>query len=116
MEHLKKLASIPHEDILGKEVDGKFHPLDQDGEVHIHGGEAFRSHKGLVKITINSKPYETHPGENTVTHLRNLGHVPADEILSEFQDGRFIDLAENASVNIQGGEIFASHRPTGGSS
>jgi hypothetical protein len=116
VKHLKHLAEIPHEDVLGKEGEGKFHPLDQDGEVHIHGGEVFISHKRLVGITINNKPRETHPGKNSVEHLRKLGEVPADEILAEFKHGQFVDLADDGHVEIHGGEVFASHRKSGGSS
>jgi hypothetical protein len=42
--------------------------------------------------------------------------VPEDEILSEFKDGQFVDLADNANVMIHGGEVFAGHRKSGGSS
>jgi len=116
VKHLKQIAEIPHEDVLDKEVEGKLHPLDQDGEVHIHGGEIFVSRKKLVEITINNKPRKTHPGKNTVTHLRTLGEVPADEVLAEFKHGQFVDLADDGHVEIHGGEIFASHRQSGGSS
>ena len=116
VKHLKHLAEIPHDDMLDREVDGKFHPLDQDGEVHIHGGENFVSHKKLVDIKINNVTRQTHPGKNTVAHLRKLGEVPADEILAEFRHGQFVDLADDGHVEIHGGEIFASHRKSGGSS
>ena len=116
VEKLKHLANIPHEDILGREVDGNFHPLEQNGEVHIRGGEVFISRKNVVEITINNNPFQTHPGKNSVAHLRTLGKVPADEILAEFKHGTFVDLADDGHVEIHGGEVFASHRQSGGSS
>ena len=116
VEHLKRIGRVPEHNILGEIKDGKLVQLGKEAIVFIHGGEVFTSHKSLVKITINNKPHETHPGENSVGHLRRLGQVPADEILSEFKNGQFLDLADGGSVEIHGGEIFASHRPSGGSS
>jgi len=69
-----------------------------------------------VKITINGKEYETHRGNNTVQHLRNLGNVPADEVFSQFINNQFVDLDDKAHLQIQGGEIFASHVKSAGSS
>lgn len=75
-----------------------------------------KEHHHKVKITINGKEYETHPGVNTVEHLRHLGKVPADEILSEFKNGQLIDLDDKGHVEIHGGEVFASHIKSCGSS
>jgi sulfur carrier protein ThiS len=116
VENLKRIAEIPLHDLLEKEAHGHPEPLPDHGEVDVHGGNVFISHKRAVKIKINNVDYETHPGENSVNHLKHLGHVPEDEILSEFKDGQFVDLADNANVMIHGGEVFAGHRKSGGSS
>ena len=116
VDRLKRIAEIPLHDLLEKEAHGHPEPLPDHGEVDVHGGNVFISHKRAVKIKINNVDYETHPGENSVNHLKHLGHVPEDEILSEFKDGQFVDLADNANVMIHGGEVFAGHRKSGGSS
>jgi hypothetical protein len=51
-----------------------------------------------------------------VKHLRAIGEVPADEVLSEFKNGAYVDLEDDAHVEIHGGEIFTSHVKTGKSS
>jgi hypothetical protein len=119
VEHLRHLGHVPADEVLSQISDGKPVDLKDDAYVEIHGGEVFVSHKRehhKVEIKINNVAYKTHPGENSVAHLRELGHVPVDEILAQFKDGQFIDLANNVCVEIHGGEIFASHKPSGGSS
>ena len=67
-------------------------------------------HHHEVEIKINKDFYKTHVGENSVAHLKDIGHVPSGEILSEFKHGQFVDLADNAHVEIHGGEnIRQSH-------
>ncbi len=73
-------------------------------------------HGNKVTITINGKQYETHRGNNPVEHLRNLGKVPADEVFSQFINNQFVDLDDKAHIVIHGGEIFASHIKSCGSS
>jgi len=119
VEHLKHLGSVPADETLVEIKGDKHHPLENNGHVEIHGGEVFLSHKKEhheVEITINGKKRHTHRGNNSVEHLRKLGHVPADEILSQFKGGVFVDLANDAHVEICGGEVFASHVQSGGSS
>jgi len=84
-----------------------------------HGGHRSfhaRKHHHKVMVSINGKDYETHAGDNSVKHLRDIGKVPTDEVLSEFKDGQFVDLKDDAHVKIKGGEIFTSHVKTGKSS
>lgn len=73
-------------------------------------------HPRKVKITINGKEYETLTGITTVERLKHLGKVPSDEILSEFKHGQWVDLKDDERVNIHGGEVFASHIKSCGSS
>jgi hypothetical protein len=74
-----------------------------------------RQHR-QVPVEINGTERLTHIGKNSVEHLRAIGEVPADEVLSEFKDGAYVDLGDNAHVEIRGGEIFTSHVKTGKSS
>jgi hypothetical protein len=82
---------------------------------HRHVHCRHKEHK-QVQISINGKDYRTHTGNNSVRHLRNLGHVPETDVLSELRDGSFVDLDNNAHVIIRGHEIFVSHPPSTGSS
>ena len=121
VEHLRQLGKIPVDEILGElKKDHQWVSLDDKGQLEIHGGEIFASyhkdHPHKVMIIINGKEYHTHPGINPVEHLRHIGHVPTGDVLSEFKDGQWIDLKDDAYVEIQGGEKFASHVPSSGSS
>jgi len=119
VEELRRLAEVPPAEVLCQLKDGKYTDLGNEEHIEIHGGEVFASHykeHPCPEITINGKKYHTHAGRNSVEHLRHLGHVPADEILSEFKHGKFVDLDNNAHVEIHGGEVFASHVQSGGSS
>lgn len=81
-----------------------------------HHGNGHHGHSELVEVIINNKLYSTNRGINTVAHLRDIGHVPNDEVLAEFQGGKFVDLKNDAALEICGGEKFASHVASGGSS
>lgn len=70
----------------------------------------------VVEISINGKKFSTDRGKNSVEHLRTLGSVPANEILSELKNGKFHDLKNDAHVQIKGGEVFVSHPASAGSS
>jgi len=119
VQHLKELANIPPEDILSEIKNGNPHDLKDNASVQIKGGEIFTSRKiqpELVEIEINGVKRQTAPGKNTVAHLRDIGQVPADEILAEWRGGKFVDLADDGHVEIRGGEKFASHIKSSGSS
>ena len=119
IEELRRLGDVPAAEMLCELKDGKYTDFDNKAHVEIHGREVFASHykeHRLPEITINGTPYHTHAGKNSVEHLRHIGHVPTDEILSEFKHGKFVDLDNGAHVEIHGGEVFASHTPSGGSS
>ena len=77
----------------------------------------FRGKKDeAVEISINGNKFSTDRGKNSVEHLRTLGSVPANEILSELKNGKFHDLKNDGHVQIKGGEVFVSHPPSAGSS
>ncbi len=121
VEHLRQLGKVPANEMLGElKEDHTWVSFDDKASLKIQGGEIFTSyhkdHQHKVSIVINDKEYKTHRGINTVEHLRHLGNVPPDDIFSQFKDGQFIDLENNAHVEIHGGEIFASHNKSCGSS
>jgi len=72
VKQLKHLAEIPQEDILGREVEGKFHHLDQDGEVHVRAGEVFVSRPRKITIYIDKEKFEVETHELTVAQLLEL--------------------------------------------
>lgn len=125
---LRKVSSSGHAElylVVGdeKERRERHHKLCDCGvkhehhvHCHPHGNEPGH-HEHLVKVVINGDPYETKAGRNSVEHLKKIGKVPADDILALFnKDGQFVDLDNNAQVEICGGEIFASHVKSAGSS
>jgi len=98
VKHLKHLAEIPHEDVLGKEVEGKFHPLDQDGEIDIRGGEKFVSRPHEITIWIDKEKFEVTAHEMTVAQLLELAKDDPKQTTLELKQGhelvKFTDLAQ----------------------
>jgi uncharacterized protein YabE (DUF348 family) len=96
VKQLKHLAGIPHEDVLGQEVGGKFHPFAQDGEVHIHGGEVFLSRSHEITIWIDKQKFELTTHELTVAQLLELAKDDPKQTTLELKKGneleKFLDL------------------------
>ena len=115
LSHLRSLGAVVGE-VLIFEGEVEINPKERLGGDDLCRTFHARRHHHEVVVSINGAEYKTHAGENTVKHLRKLGKVPADEVLSEFEHGKFDDLSDDASVKIEGGEIFTSHVKTGSSS
>jgi hypothetical protein len=90
--------------------------IDSKDKHDDHRDDHHHEHPHEVKITINGKKYDIKSGVHTVAELKRLGHVPADEILSQFLHGQLVDLDDNAQIKIHGDETFASHVKSSGSS
>lgn len=69
-----------------------------------------------VTIHINDKPLQVKRGKYTVVELKKLGGVPISDQLSELVKGKLVALADNATVNVKGGEEFFSCKREGSSS
>ena len=69
-----------------------------------------------VDIKINGTVYPVHKGNHPVTELKNKAGIPKDHVLCRVEDGKLIDLDDKKHIDIQGGEVFSSHQPSGGSS
>ena len=111
---LKEVVPGHHKDhilIIEDVVLEPAHRLHEHGVKHHHHVHLRRK----VEITVDGKPCWTHRGRNSVKHIRKIGK-PKHEILSEYRDGEYVDLDDNGFVEICGGEIFASHVKSGGSS
>ena len=62
-----------------------------------------------VKITINNVDHFISSGVYKVSELKSLGNVPLADQLEEVRNDDLHKLADNASTNIKGGEVFVSH-------
>ncbi len=69
-----------------------------------------------VKIVINGKELDVHPGNHPVVELKNRGGVPKEDTLCMMVDGEVKPLTDKDHVEIKGGEVFASNCPSGGAS
>lgn len=73
---------------------------------------------GKVEITINNTAYQVCVGEHQVSQLKKKGNVPQDHILNLVTGGQppLTPLNDDDVIDIEGGEVFASHQPTGAAS
>lgn len=72
--------------------------------------------KTEVKIFIDDKSFELQPGRYSVTALKKIGNVSDGYQLYEDKKGHMSPLANDAHVEICGGECFEAVPPSGGSS
>lgn len=72
--------------------------------------------KKKVKIEVDNHPEHVAPGTYVVSEFKALIGVPTDKDLDQVIDGNLTTLADDASVTIQGNEVFFSHVRHGGSS
>ncbi len=70
-----------------------------------------------VEITINNNIHTIRSGEHLVTRLKRKGGVSDTHVLCQIVAGKPpVELNDNDRVEIEGGEIFASHQPGGAAS
>ncbi len=108
VSELKKLAAIPNDDRLDRDVSGVLAPLNQDGSVPISGGEVFVSFPVEVEITINGATHRAHRGSRSVIELKKLAGIPDADQLDQDVNGIVTLLDQGGSVIINGGEVFLS--------
>lgn len=80
------------------------------------GTQEAEEHLSTVPIGINSTRHPITPGQHTVQEVKQLGHVPLADELEQIIGGQLTPLPDDGTVTIQGGELFASHPRSGGSS
>jgi hypothetical protein len=83
---------------------------------HGGGGDKPDATKHLVTINVDGKEQQIEKGKYEVADLKKLFGIPADYELDQVINGTFEPLANDASVQIHGGEVFVSHVRGGGSS
>lgn len=72
--------------------------------------------KDVVTIFVDGNPVELHRGVTSVAEIKQLAGLRDGYQLSQDIDGNLTLLADNASVDIQGCEVFESTPPSGESS
>jgi hypothetical protein len=69
-----------------------------------------------VRILINGNTFDVFPGEHFVAELKELAHIPKDEILCLVEGGQLRPLNDHEKIDVRAGEKFVSHVPSGQSS
>lgn len=69
-----------------------------------------------VQITVDEKPFTIHRGRRTVAEIKTAAGVPLADDLEQIEDEKLVLLADDASITIKGGEVFLSHKKSGGTS
>ena len=70
----------------------------------------------MVEIKVNNIVVEIHRGRQTVATIKQKGGVPLADDLNQMIDGQLVQLPDDGSVTIKGGEEFFSQPKTGGDS
>ena len=87
------------------------------GQGNEHGGGKDHPKQDKdVKVTVDSNKVKVAPGIYTVSDFKAAVGVPAEKELDIVIDGQFTPLADDAKIDIKGGEEFISHVRAGGSS
>jgi hypothetical protein len=79
-------------------------------------GKSEEHRQDMVKITIKDKVYEIHRGNQKVSTIKQVGGINPNHILVEIINGQLVDLPNDGSVTIKGGEVFKCHPPVGDNS
>ncbi len=69
-----------------------------------------------VQVKVDDVDRSILPGVYSVQNLKQRFSIPMDYALEQVVDGKFYSLSESEAVTINGGEVFISHVPRGGSS
>jgi hypothetical protein len=72
--------------------------------------------KKKVKIEVDNHPEHVAPGSYIVSDFKALVGVPADKDLDQVINDALVTLADDATIEIKGGEVFFSHVRHGGAS
>jgi hypothetical protein len=122
-EHsLKRLFNLPEDAEISRDYESPHDvAITSNEQLHFKDGPVFLSkakpcHAKFVKITINRVEKEITAGTHTVAELKRLGGVDAGDELVQVIDQKTHPLANDASVEICGGEVFISHPCRGTSS
>ena len=87
--------------------------VDSKGKEH-GGSDDVR--QDTVEITIKNQPYKIHRGNRKVSEIKQIGGINPNHILVQVIGDKLIDLPNDGSVTIKGGEVFQSKPPVGDNS
>jgi hypothetical protein len=79
-------------------------------------GKSTEEHGGKVKVSIDGHPKHIAPGTYVVTKLKGALEVDPAKVLEQMINGQLTELDDNASVVVEGGELFFSAVRKGSSS
>ena len=77
---------------------------------------AVEKQRHLVVVLVDGQRHEVPRGTYVVSNFKRLVGVPAAKELDEVVDGKLVPLADEATIKIEGHEVFVSHERTGGAS
>ena len=107
---LKEVLHVPASSLLEEVVEGKPVAIEDSATITIIAGQVFisrmREHK--VEVTVNEKAHHIYPGRYVVVTLKEFLHVPPDNELEQVIGEEFKLLADTATIEIAGGEVFVS--------
>jgi hypothetical protein len=121
---LRKLAGISEQDeiIMMLEKPHEDEVILNESQVDLSkpGIEHFRVRKKgediLVSIKVNDQPYSIKRAPHKVAELKKLAGVPLTDQLSELVKGKLVELQDQRTIAIKGGEEFFSCKREGSSS
>ena len=93
--------------------------IAQAHEGHVQHGEGHGDESGrdcTVIIYVNNKEVHLHRGRYDVATLKQLSGVPLADDLDELVGNKLKHVPDNATIPIEGCEVFVSHVKDGGSS
>ena len=75
-------------------------------------------HEGCrtVEIHVNNKPVVLQPGPYDVSTFKKIAGVPLADDLDELVNCKLKPISDNATIHIEGCEVFISHVKDGGAS
>ena len=107
-------------ELIEELVHGETKVVEPEEEVNLRerGLKGFvTTHRKIVTISINDKPYQIESGDRSVSEILNLvGQKPDGYVLFEEKEGPPMPLPDNVPVRVEGCEVFYSQPQSGGSS
>jgi hypothetical protein len=86
--------------------------MAKEDEGHVSSEDKVR----LVTVTVDTKTYEVAKGTYVVSDFKKLVGVDTERELVEIKGKKMIPLTDDQEIEIKNGEVFVSHKRTGGSS
>ena len=118
-EEIRVVGKIPSDDTVFFKVEGPDREITKGQFIDLKPypiEEFYSVSSKLVRITINTKPFDIKPGKYTVVEIKSIGKVNPAHDLDQLINGELIPLKDDAVVIIKGCEEFKSHPKDGSSS